>query len=78
VLRHEPSNAKALFRRGLCHLHTGLLDEAKADLLAAKRLLPDDAKLNDALVKLRVRARACGCCARPLARAPARLARRRR
>jgi hypothetical protein len=34
-----------------------MLDEAKADLLEAKRLMPEDAKLNDALVKLRVRAR---------------------
>lgn len=55
VLRHEPGNAKALFRRGVCHTHLGQLEEARADLLAARQRLPADAKLHDALAKLRVR-----------------------
>lgn len=60
VLRHDPTNVKALFRRGLCHTHLGLLAEARADLLAARQQMPSDAKLNDALAKLRVwRANPC-------------------
>lgn len=60
VLRHESSNAKALFRRGQCYMHSGHLEEAKADLLRARELLPNDTKLAEAMAKLKVGAAARG------------------
>mmetsp|Transcript_20627 Transcript_20627/g.55668 ORF Transcript_20627/g.55668 Transcript_20627/m.55668 type:complete len:372 (+) Transcript_20627:86-1201(+) len=55
VLKHDPDNAKALFRRGVCHTHLGMLVEAKADLLRAKEIIPNDGKLIEALAKLRLK-----------------------
>lgn len=36
VLKVDPENAKALYRRGVARLRVGLLDGAEEDLLAAK------------------------------------------
>lgn len=36
------ANAKALYRRGVARSHLGLLDEAKADLLAAAKAEPNN------------------------------------
>jgi len=55
VLRHDANNAKALFRRGLCQMHSGHLQEAKEDLLRARELLPNDPKLAEALAKLKLK-----------------------
>lgn len=38
MLKIQPDNVKALYRRGVSRLHLGLLDEAEEDLKAAKEL----------------------------------------
>jgi len=43
VLESEPSNAKALYRRGRAHHTSKQLTQARADLTAAAALLPKDA-----------------------------------
>ena len=46
VLRTEPKNVKALFRRGKAQLRLGNTDGAATDLGAAHRLAPDDAGID--------------------------------
>mmetsp|Transcript_6200 Transcript_6200/g.16194 ORF Transcript_6200/g.16194 Transcript_6200/m.16194 type:complete len:402 (+) Transcript_6200:1-1206(+) len=55
ALLHDPVNGKALFRRGQCYTHIGELPEAKADLLAARKLTPSDVKIGEALAKLKIK-----------------------
>jgi peptidylprolyl isomerase len=43
ALAADPANAKALARRGTARSHTGQLEEARADLLAAAKAAPGDA-----------------------------------
>jgi hypothetical protein len=45
VLNIEPTNAKALYRRGTGRANAGLLSEAKTDLAAAAKLAPGDANI---------------------------------
>jgi hypothetical protein len=40
VLKIDPNNDKALYRRGVARLRVGLLDDANEDLLAAKEKNP--------------------------------------
>lgn len=44
VLKIQPKNAKALYRRGIARLHIGVLDGAEDDLLAANSLNPNGEK----------------------------------
>lgn len=41
MLKFEPENDKALYRRGVARLYVGLLDGAEEDLLAAKEKNPN-------------------------------------
>jgi len=45
VIDIDPDNCKAIYRRGIAHMSTGDLDEAKADLLAASKLDPHNAEI---------------------------------
>ncbi len=45
MLREQPKNAKAIFRRGRAHLELGNTDAAEADLEQAARLSPNDAAI---------------------------------
>jgi tetratricopeptide (TPR) repeat protein len=58
VLRAEPTNVKALFRRARVHRHRDAFDEARRDLRAALKLLPHDYQLREeyAVLKAQVAA----------------------
>ena len=49
VLAREPSNVKALFRRGVASKNIGDLDQAWEDLLAARRLEPGNRAVQEQL-----------------------------
>ena len=55
VLEKEPANLKGLYRRGFARMHIGLLEEAKADLLAAARGDPKSKPVRAALAELKTR-----------------------
>ena len=57
VLDHEPSNPKALYRRGSSRLALGYLDEAMADLRAAAAAAPNDAEIRRELRRCREKRR---------------------
>ena len=52
ILKKEPRNAKALFRRGQAYLEQGHLDKAEADLREAEAIAPGDAGIRRALARL--------------------------
>lgn len=53
VLAKEPDNVKALYRRGLSRIKIGVLDLAKADLLAAYKLDPENKAVKQELKHLK-------------------------
>jgi tetratricopeptide (TPR) repeat protein len=53
VLEKEPENVKALYRRGLSRVRIGMLGEAKADLLAAFKLDPNNKAVKQEINKLK-------------------------
>jgi len=53
VLKDDPQNAKALYRRGVSESHFGLPHEAKATLLMAAKLSPKDAGVRKALKEVK-------------------------
>jgi tetratricopeptide (TPR) repeat protein len=53
ALRWDPANAKALFRRGTARAGLGLLEDAKADLLAAAKASPSDAGIRAELDRVK-------------------------
>jgi tetratricopeptide (TPR) repeat protein len=53
VLKTSPQNAKALFRRGRCHLGLGDAEKAAEDLKLAQSLAPDDAAIKESMNLLR-------------------------
>eukprot|EP00744_Colponema_vietnamica_P010353 GILI01014639.1.p1 GENE.GILI01014639.1~~GILI01014639.1.p1 ORF type:complete len:482 (+),score=182.79 GILI01014639.1:106-1551(+) len=55
ALAIEPSNMKALYRRGLARSSYGLLEEAKSDLLEAARLEPSNRDVRGELEKVKKR-----------------------
>jgi len=54
VLDKEPSNVKALYRRGLSRLKIGILDLAKKDLMAAYKVDPESKPVKAELKRLKV------------------------
>jgi peptidylprolyl isomerase len=54
VLEKEPANVKALYRRGLSRIKTGILDLAKQDLMAAYKLDPENKPVKAELKKLKL------------------------
>jgi len=53
VLKVEPNNLKALYRRGLARLNTGYLKDAKLDLMAAYQIDNKNKDIRGAIVKLK-------------------------
>lgn len=53
VLREQPDNAKAIFRRGRARLALGMTDAAEEDLLRASALAPNDAAIRRQLLALK-------------------------
>lgn len=53
VLEKDGVNVKALYRRGLARSRMGLLEEARADLLAAFKLDPDNKPVKVEIAKLK-------------------------
>lgn len=51
LLRKFPSNAKALFRRGLARLETKTYEEALVDLRAAETLEPSDLNIKKSIAR---------------------------
>lgn len=51
ALSIEPKNCKALYRRGLAHMSSGGLEEARTDLLEASRLDPQNAEVRSRLAE---------------------------
>lgn len=55
VLTKDPQNIKGLFRRGMCRVQLGLLDDAKADFEAVLSVNPNDLEAKNELVKVKRR-----------------------
>ncbi len=53
MLAKEPENVKALYRRGLSRIKIGVLDLAKADLMAAYKLDPENKPVKQELKHLK-------------------------
>jgi len=49
VLKEDPNNTKGLFRRGKSYLANNDIEKARADLLRAKELAPDDKEVKNEL-----------------------------
>ena len=54
ALNYEPENAKALYRRGQANLARHFVDEARADVLKAAKLLPKDAAIRKTLGEIQL------------------------
>ncbi|CAH3140589.1 unnamed protein product [Pocillopora meandrina] len=54
ALKIQPSNAKALFRRGQAYFHLNDLEKAERDLKAAEELEPEDSSIKKMLASLDV------------------------
>jgi len=55
VLKLDPRCCKALFRRGICNMSRGNLEDSKADLLEASRIDPRNAQVREKLEECRRR-----------------------
>ncbi|KAI9002010.1 hypothetical protein BC832DRAFT_561964 [Gaertneriomyces semiglobifer] len=57
VIKIDPNNAKAHFRRGQAHFSMNDVDKAAADLIKAGQLAPNDAGIREELTKVRQKQR---------------------
>jgi hypothetical protein len=55
VLKHDGSNTKALYRRGVAYLHSGKLKQAKADLMLLAQIDPRNKQARNGLADLKDR-----------------------
>jgi tetratricopeptide (TPR) repeat protein len=55
VLEQDPNNVKALFRRGKAYIELNSTEKARADLVAAIKLAPNDKGLRDEYARLQAK-----------------------